>query len=139
MALGKQVRLYRERLSLTLEQLEEMSGVAIGTISALEVRDSVRSKYAPALANAFGLTLEQLYDESRNWLTEEELQKADRKTADKPASSEWPFKQITIDRYNLLSDKQKEAIEEWVDQQITSYTSHTSANKSPRNKHKLTA
>jgi len=68
MALGKQVKFYREKLDLTLEQLEEMSGVGTGTISALEVRDSVRSKFAPALAAAFGLSVEQLLDESRDWL-----------------------------------------------------------------------
>lgn len=68
MALGKQVKFYREKLDLTLEQLEEISGVGTGTISALEVRDSVRSKFAPALAAAFGLSVEQLLDESRDWL-----------------------------------------------------------------------
>lgn len=68
MALGKQIRKYRSHLGWTLEQLEEKSGVPAGTISALEVRDSTRSKFAPALANAFGLTVEQLLDESVNWL-----------------------------------------------------------------------
>lgn len=68
MALGKQIRKYRTQLDWTLEQLEEKSGVPAGTISALEVRDSTRSKFAPALANAFGLTVEQLLDESVNWL-----------------------------------------------------------------------
>lgn len=68
MALGKQIRKYRIQLDWTLEQLEEKSGVPTGTISALEVRDSSRSKFAPALANAFGLTVEQLLDESVNWL-----------------------------------------------------------------------
>lgn len=68
MALGKQIKFYREKLNLTLEQLEERSGVGVGTISALEVRDSVRSKYAPTIAAAMGLTVEQLLDESRDWL-----------------------------------------------------------------------
>ena len=68
MALGKQIRKYRTQLDWTLEQLEEKSGVPTGTISALEVRDSSRSKFAPALASAFGLTVEQLLDESVNWL-----------------------------------------------------------------------
>ena len=60
MALGNQIRLLRKRAGLTLEQLSEMSGVEIGTINALENRDSVRSKYAGPLAKAFGLTIEQL-------------------------------------------------------------------------------
>ena len=45
MALGKQIRKYRIQLDWTLEQLEEKSGVPTGTISALEVRDSSRSKF----------------------------------------------------------------------------------------------
>ncbi|MCM1512482.1 MAG: XRE family transcriptional regulator [Oxalobacter formigenes] len=68
MALGKQIRKYRLHLGWTLEQLEEKSGVPKGTISALEMRDSTRSSFAPALAAAFGLTLEQLLDEPSNWL-----------------------------------------------------------------------
>lgn len=68
MALGKQIRKYRVQLGWTLEQLEEKSGVPKGTISALETRHSTRSSFATALAAAFGLTLEQLLDESTNWL-----------------------------------------------------------------------
>lgn len=64
MALGKQVRKYREQLGLTLLQLEERSGVDTGTIGALEARDSSRSKYSAALARALGLTLDQLLDET---------------------------------------------------------------------------
>ena len=36
----------------------------VGTISALEQRDSRMSKYTSALAGAFGLTVEQLLDET---------------------------------------------------------------------------
>lgn len=64
MALGKQIQTYRKRAGWTLEQLAEKSGVEVGTISALEQRDSERSKYTGALARAFGLTTEQLADES---------------------------------------------------------------------------
>ena len=60
MALGKQIKIHRTRLGLTLEQLSDASGVEIGTISALENRDSSRSKYATALAAAMGMTVEQL-------------------------------------------------------------------------------
>jgi len=67
MATGKRIRHYRQQLGWTLEQLEEMSDVSSGTISALELRDSKISRFFPALAKAFGLTLEQLYDESQEW------------------------------------------------------------------------
>ena len=64
MALGKQIKKYREQLGWTLEVLSEKSGVEVGTISAMENRDSQRSKYAQALAKALGLTLDELLDES---------------------------------------------------------------------------
>lgn len=62
MSLGNQIKKYRQKLDWTLEKLEEESGVPRGTISALEVRDSDRSKYAQAIAKAFGITVEQLMD-----------------------------------------------------------------------------
>jgi transcriptional regulator with XRE-family HTH domain len=43
MALGKNIRALRGRLDWTLEKLSERSGVEVGTISALENRDSKRS------------------------------------------------------------------------------------------------
>ena len=52
----------RLALGWTLEQLSERSGVDVGTISALEVRDSKRSIKAPALAKALGISLEDLLD-----------------------------------------------------------------------------
>lgn len=61
MALGASIRKHRERLGWTLEALSERSGVDIGTISALETRDSRRTQYAQALARALGLTVDQLY------------------------------------------------------------------------------
>ncbi|MDI3489593.1 MAG: hypothetical protein PWP11_870 [Thauera sp.] len=44
----------------TLEQLSERASVDVGTINALENRDSKRSMYASNLARAFGLTTEAL-------------------------------------------------------------------------------
>lgn len=55
MALGARVRFYRERLGLTLEQLSDASEVDVGTISAIENRDSERSKFTGKLAAALGL------------------------------------------------------------------------------------
>jgi len=60
MALGKNIRLHREGQGLTLDQLSDLCGVDIGTISALENRDSQRSKYATTIARGLGLSLEQL-------------------------------------------------------------------------------
>lgn len=62
MGVGKNLKKHREARGLTLEKLEELSGVAVGTISALEVRDSSRSMYFPALAKAMGMSIEQLFE-----------------------------------------------------------------------------
>jgi phage repressor protein C with HTH and peptisase S24 domain len=62
MAIGKNIKACREYLGWTLDKLSRASGVDTGTISALENRDSVRSQYAKAIAEALGLTLDQLTD-----------------------------------------------------------------------------
>lgn len=62
MALGKQIRRYRDSKRWTLERLSAESGVDVGTINALEVRDSTRSMYAARIAAALGVTLETLMD-----------------------------------------------------------------------------
>lgn len=64
MALGNRIRYYREKAGLTLEQLSERSNVDVGTISALENRDSSRSKFATPIAKGLGMTVEMLEDES---------------------------------------------------------------------------
>jgi transcriptional regulator with XRE-family HTH domain len=67
MATGKQIKHYREKLGWTLAVLSEVAQVDIGTISALENRDSKKSEFFPALAKAMGLTIEQLADTSTDW------------------------------------------------------------------------
>lgn len=68
MSLGKRIRFYREKARWRLEDLSARSGVDGGTINALEMRNSKRSNYTPAIAAAFGLTVEQLLDEARDWV-----------------------------------------------------------------------
>jgi phage repressor protein C with HTH and peptisase S24 domain len=63
MGLGKRVRHYRTKAGLTLAELSALSDVDVGTISALEQRDSSRSQYFPALAMALGMNVEALGDE----------------------------------------------------------------------------
>ena len=60
MALGKTVKALREQRGWKLRDLSLRSGVPVGTIGALEVRDSVRSEYAASLARAFGVPLDWL-------------------------------------------------------------------------------
>lgn len=60
MSLGSQIRLHRQRLGLTLDQLSERAEVDVGTISALENRNSERSMYAAKIAAGLGMSLDQL-------------------------------------------------------------------------------
>lgn len=57
---GKKLRALREQKGLTLNQLSDLCGVDPGTISAIELRDSSRSKYLVPIAKALGTTLEEL-------------------------------------------------------------------------------
>src|SRR5688500_385518 len=68
MSLGTQLKHYRAGLGLTLDQLSRKSGVDVGTISALESRGSCRSKFAPDLARALRLSLDQFLDERYDFL-----------------------------------------------------------------------
>ena len=67
MATGKQIKHYRIKLGWKLKHLSLASDVDIGTISALETRDSIRSEFFSPIAKAFGLTLEQLQDSSNDY------------------------------------------------------------------------
>lgn len=64
MPLGSRIRHYRLKAGWTLEQLSDRCGVDVGTINALENRNSRRSQYAVQIASGFGLTLNQLEDEA---------------------------------------------------------------------------
>lgn len=64
MSLGSRVREWRTFYQWTLDDLSDKSGVEKGTISAMENRGSKRSEFAGALAKAFGITTDELLDES---------------------------------------------------------------------------
>lgn len=64
MSLGSRVREWRNFYKWTLDDLSDRSGVEKGTISAMENRGSKRSEFAGALAKAFGITTDELLDES---------------------------------------------------------------------------
>lgn len=129
MALGKQIRKYRERAGWTLERLEMLSGVDMGTISALERRDSKRSEFGPPLAAAFGLTLEQLLDEgvelpltppsasepSTASYPEEPIHPLPLREADPPyvIQRAWPF-QFKYEDFILLSAADRARIDAYV-------------------------
>lgn len=60
MALGKTVKSLRLARGWTLKDLSKRSGVPVGTIGALEVRDSVRSEYALQLAQGLEVSLDSI-------------------------------------------------------------------------------
>jgi transcriptional regulator with XRE-family HTH domain len=76
MATGQRIKHYRLKAGWTLADLSQASGVDVGTISALEIRDSKRSQFFSAIAQAFGLTVEQLGDDKHDY----EIRVADLKT-----------------------------------------------------------
>lgn len=59
---GKRVKELRAQARLTLAELSQLSDVDVGTIHAIEKRDSARSDFFPRLARALGITFEQLID-----------------------------------------------------------------------------
>lgn len=68
MGIGHNIRYHRDkRLGWTLEQLSASSGVDVGTISALELRDSKRSMYFSDIAKGLGLSLEELQMDPGEW------------------------------------------------------------------------
>lgn len=115
MGLGAQIRKYRLQVGWTLERLSEASGVEIGTINALEKRDSNRSKYFPALAKALGLSIEQLADEAQSY--DLMVIRPDGSTTvieiKEPAANPygWPFKEVSRLQWQLLTDEQKQHVE----------------------------
>ncbi len=109
MALGKQVRYYRKRLNLTLEELAGRSGMKVAALSALENRDSGSSKHTMEVASALGLTVEQLLDETRDWIDEKGRARegsAPIKSDQAPqAIASWPFSTV---REDVLRSLKKE-------------------------------
>lgn len=59
MNFGERLRAMRLSQGWRLEDVSERSGVEVGTISALEKRNSKRTEFAPQLAAAFGMTVDE--------------------------------------------------------------------------------
>lgn len=105
MPLGSQIKKYRDAAGCTFAEVEAMSGVSTGNINALEKRNSNRSEHAQALARAFGLTTDQLLDESAdfsdhvrvhvaNWRQSKAMPGGELKASDHVATwanPYWPF------------------------------------------------
>lgn len=124
MSTGSQIRKYRKMLKWTLERLSEASGVETGTISALENRNSQRSEKFPSIAKAFGLTVEQLCDETTEY-TPKPPSVVYGKTITNHAINarafgsetplDWPFSaRVAPWQYAQLSDQDKTEVENFI-------------------------
>jgi transcriptional regulator with XRE-family HTH domain len=107
MSLGEEVRRLRDKKGLTLDQLAELSGVEVGTISALENRKSERSKFAPALAKALGTTVEAL-TLGATYQPSEPVTLLPVKEPLRAFGPSWPLTGISPDQWaNNLSDQDR--------------------------------
>jgi transcriptional regulator with XRE-family HTH domain len=106
MGMGKEIRRLRLARGWSLPDLEEKSGVAVGTISALEVRDSERSKYYPVLAKALGVSVEQL-QAGEAGLVYAHGGAAAPLVAKEPGPDAWPFPLIDRKRIEALNGDQR--------------------------------
>lgn len=102
------MRALRESLGWTLDELAERSGVDLGTISALEVRESSRSKYAGQLAKALGVGLEQLLADEL--ITERVVVSGN---SSRTSFGLWPFT-AGFEDYQLLSNEKKRQLDSMV-------------------------
>lgn len=109
MAIGKRIKYYREKLGWTLEEMSSKCGVEIGTISAIENRDSDRSKYFGAIAKAFGLTIEQLSDIETDWLSTPSDSDSGESINQQPDALT-PRQQALLGLFEGLTDSQKDAL-----------------------------
>ena len=71
MPLGKNIRRLREARGWGQKKLSDATGVSIGSISAIELRDSRRSEFVAAFARAFGVPVDALVADELApvWLT----------------------------------------------------------------------
>jgi len=110
MAIGKNIRYHREeRLKWTLEQLSERSGVDVGTISALEVRDSSRSKFFSKIAEALGMTTADLEMDPEKFKASAKKESGSFTVAGMQIK---PIEQILLDNYRGMKPGHREALEQ---------------------------
>jgi len=103
MAIGKRIEYYRKVLGWQMKDLAARADVEVGTINALEKRDSKKSEAFPAIAKAFGLTVEELADESRDYDVSERIRQPNAAAIESRA----PYSASTIgasSKLNRLSD-----------------------------------
>ena len=84
MAIGKQLRYYRTKLGYTLQQVSEGTGVEVGTLSAIENRNSTRSNFVGLISRFFDLTVEQFTDEENDWIEIKKQQESANSDVDAP-------------------------------------------------------
>lgn len=105
MSLGKNIRTLRDARGWTLDDLAQRSGVDVGTISALENRDSRRSQFATQLAQALEVSTDQLAAD------EQPLSEVSEEIATYSVGpNAWPFR-IARQRFEQLPERDKGRID----------------------------
>jgi len=124
MTFGEALRYYRQAQGLTLDQLSLLSGVELGTISALEMRKSERSKYAPMLAKALDVPLDVLLagedpDGTGSGAT---VGTAREPLAEYAAVLAWPFETITSTDWAAMTATQRSQVEGYIKGLLSAWT-----------------
>lgn len=116
--LGEKIKELREAQGLTLEKLSDLSGVDIGTISALENRRSKKSQYAPQLADALGLNLAEMMELSKdpNFRVHAAEPPPPPYLVDRMAEDpdSWPFRTISRAQWGQLPDSWRTQAEVYI-------------------------
>ena len=125
MGIGKNIRFHRDvRLNWTLEKLSEASGVDVGTISALEMRDSKRSQYFGPIAKGLGLTIDELQIDPEEWINQQGQVRID--LTEKEESKKPQTIASTIEQFGTLLSKAPAATRQAVADLILNYSSDPS-------------
>lgn len=112
MATGKNIKFHRENKGLTLEQLSVLSDVDVGTISALEVRDSSRSKFFSQIATALGMTVAELEIDPAEYKKMKSGKSEDAGAISVAGLKIKSIEQQLLDMYRGMSQAHKEALEQ---------------------------
>lgn len=112
MATGKNIKFHRENKGLTLEQLSVLSDVDVGTISALEVRDSSRSKFFSQIATALGMTVAELEIDPAEYKKMKSGKSDDAGAISVAGLKIKSIEQQLLDMYRGMSQAHKEVLEQ---------------------------
>jgi transcriptional regulator with XRE-family HTH domain len=111
---GNNIRKLREQAGLNQRQLSELSGVEVGTISALEIRGSSRSEFFGPIAFALGTTIEDLVSDSGANIATKKLAAEQIGGYSQNIKGRWPFRTVAAEEWIVLSLDSKNLAESYI-------------------------